>query len=86
MDITFDRYEFDSIINTLKIMLEAFRLVTEYLSLSIRDIVELTAGSFIAQTLPDWLGTLSPLTLMLGVSLPLYLGYQLITWVLNSVT
>ena len=86
MNITFDRYEFDSIINGLKIMLEAFRLIVEYLSLSIRDIVELTSGSLAAQLLPDWLGALSPLTLMIGFSLPLYLGYQLITWILNSVT
>lgn len=81
MSISFG--EFDSIIRIVDLMLSTFSLVTTYLTFSLNDLVQLTGVNIF---IPSFIGDQTPLGLMLGVGLPLYLAWQFITWFLNVVT
>lgn len=82
MSISFG--EFDSIMWIVDTMMNAFSLITSYLTLSLNEIIDFLGLSI---QIPSWIGgDLTPLALMIGVGLPTYLGYQFITWLLNIIT
>ena len=78
------RFNFDVIITLLHGYFSALETFTDYMLLSLNDLLDLLG---LELTIPAWFGgDLTPFVLMMGVSLPLYLIYQFITWVLNIIT
>ena len=81
MNINFS--EFDSIMNVVNTLLKAFSGIVDYLLMSPNDMLDFIGINI---NLPNWIGGLTPMALMLGIGLPLYLIYQFLTWLLNLVT
>lgn len=78
------RFDFDTIIILLDGYFSALETFTNYMLLSLNDLLGIIG---LELTIPAWLGgDLTPFVLMMGVSLPAYLIYQFITWVLNVIT
>ena len=74
----------DSILNMLGVLINGFADLFEYFTYSLNDFL---ASIGIDVVLPSWIGgDLTPLSLMIGVALPMYLGYQFVSWILNLVT
>jgi hypothetical protein len=76
--------EFDSIMDIVNVLVNAYSSITSYLTLSVNELIDFVGISI---SVPAWLGgDITPLALMVGVGLPMYLGYQFIVWVLNIIT
>ena len=76
--------DIDFIINMLDVIIDEFTSLFGYFFYSINDFVSFLGLNV---TIPVWAGgDLTPFSLMLGVGLPMYLGYQFVTWLLNLVT
>lgn len=76
-------HEFDSIMIIVRNLFTAFGGITDYLTLSPADILH---SLNIPVLLPSAIAGITPLGLLLGVGLPVYLGYQFVTWLLNVIT
>lgn len=73
--------DFDSIVIVISFLANLFASVIDYLSMSLNDFLDSLGIVF---DVPAWLGgDMTPLSLMLGVGLPLYLGHQFLKWVTN---
>lgn len=71
--------EFDSIMIYVRDMVDVFSLIGDALSKSINELLVGTGFQ-----LPSWLGgDMTPILLMVGYGVPVYLTYALVKWLFN---